>query len=306
MTANATSTLEAYTCTNCGATISFDPRTQMLRCPFCGTAIAVRAAAAGSAVPGDVPRLVLPFTIDKDAAIVSIREWLGDSFFAPRDLQSRSTLDRGQGTYVPFWRLDAHASSEWEGEVSETRSRQVPRQFTTGDGKTETRLEPEEYRIWHPRSGTHEGQHRAWICGSTGLTSDEADRLMPFPEEGMLTWSTDAIAGYSAEEPGIDVAGAWATGEPKIQQMERDQCAGEVERLTRVDTRLSDRTAAVCYLPVWLFGYRYDGVDYRVLVNGQTGEIVGTRPKSRARVVATIAAGMLIVAIIVALIVLLR
>lgn len=306
MTAKTTTTLETYACSNCGATTSFDPRTQMLRCPFCGTAVAVRAAAAGAHVPADVPRLVLPFSIDKDGAVAGIREWLGDSFFAPRDLQSRSALDKGRGTYVPFWRLDAHASSEWEGEVSETHTRQVPRQFTTGDGKTETRLEPEEYKTWHPRRGTHDGQHRAWICGSTGLTADEAERLMPFPEEGMLTYSADAIAGYSAEEPGIDVTGAWAAGEPKIQQMERDACAREVERLTRVDTRLSDRKAAVCYLPVWLFGYRYDGADYRVLLNGRTGEVVGKRPKSRARVIATIAAVALVIALIVVLVLILR
>lgn len=306
MTVHTSPTLEAYTCTNCGATTSFDPRTQTLRCPFCGTAIAVRAVVAGTQVPASVPKLVLPFKVDKDAAIASIREWLGDSFFAPRDLQARSTLDRGQGAYIPFWRLDAHASSEWEGEVSETRTRQVPRQFTTDDGKTETRLESEQYQVWHPRSGTHDGQHRAWICGSTGLTQEEADRLMPFPEEGMLSYSPDALAGYSAEEPGIDLGGAWAAGDPKIQQMEHDACAREVERLTRVDTTLSDRQAAVCYLPVWIFGYRYDSADYRVLINGQTGEIAGRRPKSRARVIATIAAVLLIIALVILLIVLLR
>lgn len=306
MTANTSATLETYICSNCGATTSFDPRTQMLHCPFCGTAVAVRAAGAGAQLPADVPRLVLPFSIDKEGAVAGIREWLGDSFFAPRDLQSRSALDKGQGAYVPFWRLDARATSEWEGEVSETHTRQAPRQFTTGDGKTETRLEPEEYKTWHPRSGTHDGQHRAWVCGSTGLTADEAERLMPFPEEGMLTYSGDAIAGYSAEEPGIDVTGVWAAGEPKIQQMERNACAREVERLTRVDTRLSDRKAAVCYLPVWLFGYRYDGADYRVLLNGWTGEIVGKRPKSRARIITTIAAVTLVIALIVVLIVILR
>lgn len=306
MATDTTPTLETYSCTNCGATTSFDPRTQTLRCPFCGTAVAVRATAAGSGVPADVPRLVLPFAIDKDAAIARIRDWLGDSFFAPRDLQSRSTLDRGQGTYVPFWRLDAHATSEWEGEVSETKTRDVPRQLTSSDGKTETRIEAEEYKTWHPRTGAHEGQHRAWIRGSTGLTESEGDRLMPFPEEGMLTYSADAVAGYSAEEPGVDLDGAWTTGETKIQQMERDACTREVERLTRVDTRLSDRRAALCYLPVWVFGYRYDGSDYRVLVNGHTGEIVGTRPKSRVRVIATIAVTILIVALVVALIAVLR
>ncbi|HCG29581.1 MAG TPA: hypothetical protein PLR44_14790 [Thermomicrobiales bacterium] len=306
MSTDSSTTLQTFTCANCGATTSFDPRTQTLRCPFCGTEAAVRATAAGATVPEDVGKLVLPFSIDKDASIDSVRTWLGKSFFAPSDLQSRSTLDRGQGAYVPFWRLDADASSEWEGEVSETHTREVSRQFTDSGGNSGTRMETEEYKTWHPRSGTHEGNHRAWVTGSTGLTQVEGDQLMPFPEEGMLTYSADAIAGYSVEEPGVDVAGAWAAGDPKIQQMEHDACAVEVERLTRVDTRLSNRQAAVCYLPVWLFNYRYDNADYRVLVNGRTGEIVGKRPTSRQRVVLTIAAIVLAIALIVILILLLR
>lgn len=306
MSANSSPTLETYTCAGCGATTTFDPRTQMLRCPFCGTAVAIRATAAGATPPASVPRLVLPFTVEKTAAIDSIRDWLGSSFFAPRDLQSRSALDRGQGTYVPFWRLDAHTSSEWEGEVSETRTRRVSRQFTDSDGKTGSRMEDEDYKIWHPRTGTHDGQHRVWISGSTGLVQTEADQLMPFPEEGMLTFTSDAIAGYSAEEPGLDLDGAWAAGEPRITQLERDACAKEVERVTRVDTRISDRSAALCYLPIWIFGYRYEGTDYRVLLNGHTGEIVGKRPKSKTKIIGTIAAVALIIAIIVVLVVIFR
>lgn len=306
MTTNTTTTLETYTCSSCGATTTFDPRTQMLRCPFCGTSVAIRATAAGTPSSATVSRLVLPFAIEKSAAVDSIRDWLGSSFFAPRDLQSRSALDRGQGIYVPFWRLDAHATSEWEGEVSETHTRQVARSFTDSAGKSGTRMEDEEYKTWHRRSGSHDGRHRVWISGSSGLTQAEGDQLMPFPEEGMLTFSTDATAGYAAEEPGLDLDGAWATGEPRITQLERDACTSEVERLTRVDTRVSDRSAALCYLPVWIFGYRYGGADYRVLVNGHTGEIVGKRPKSRTKVIGTLAAVALVIAVIVMLVVVLR
>ncbi len=306
MSSNTQSTVETYVCSNCGATTTFDPRTKSLRCPFCGSEMAVRATGAGTAVPDGVAQLVLPFAVDKDAATQRIRDWLGGSFFAPRDLQSRSALDRGQGTYVPFWRFDALADSDWEGEVSQTRTRQVQRQFTTGDGKQETRLVDEQYKVWQPRSGTHQGRHRAWVCASTGLEQREADQLMPFPEEGMLTFSPDALAGFSAEEPGLDSAGGWVTGEQRIREMERDACAREVERLTRAETRLSEVASALCYLPVWLFGYRYDGKTYRVLVNGHTGEIVGDRPVSRNRVLLTIAAIVAVIAVIVVLVMLFR
>ncbi|MEX1158890.1 MAG: hypothetical protein WEC79_08185 [Thermomicrobiales bacterium] len=274
---------QKFACSNCGATMSFDAGSQTLRCPFCGTQMAVRAT--GAAVPTiDAPQFVLPFTLDKGASIEKVRDWLGDSFFAPGDLKSRSALDRGQGTYVPFWRFDADCESDWEGEVSQTQTRHVVRNFTGSDGKQERRMIDEEYKTWHPRGGSHSGHHRTHVCASHGLTQAEADRLMPFPEEGMRTFSTDLLVGYAAEEPGVDERGAWETGETRVREMERGECKAQVERLTKVDTNISNRQTAVCYLPVWLYGYKYGGKQFRVLVNGHTGEIVGDRPVSKMKV----------------------
>lgn len=305
MNVNATEAVQSYTCANCGATTSFDPTKRTLRCPFCGTEMAVRAS--GAAVPTiTAPQYILPFQHDKDTSVAKVREWLGDSFFAPSDLKNRSALDRGQGTYVPFWRFDAHTDADWEGEVSQTNTRQVHRMVTTSEGKSERRLVDEQHQTWHPRSGSHQGQHRAWVCGSTGLTQDEADKLMPFPEEAMKTYTPDLLVGFSSEEPGVDEAGAWQTGETRIREMERAECARQVERLTRADIRIGDRSSAVCYLPVWLYNYTYQSKQFRVLVNGYTGEIVGDRPVSRTKVIATVAAVVAVILVIVLLVVLLR
>jgi DNA-directed RNA polymerase subunit RPC12/RpoP len=291
---------QTYTCANCGATTSFDPGAKTLRCPFCGSEVAVRATAAAATVT--VAQYVLPFKLDKDASGNKVREWLGSSFFAPGDLKSRSAFERSQGTYIPFWRFDADAASNWEGEISETHTRQVQRQFTNDSGQTETRMVSEEYKTWHPRSGSHQGHHRTFVPGSQGLTQSEADQLMPFPEEGMMTYSDDLLVGFAAEEPGIDEAGAWSSGETRIRSMERDACAKEVERLTRAETTLSNRQTAVCYLPVWLYNYRYKNEAYRVLVNGFTGEVVGHRPVSRVKVILTVAVvALIVIAIIVAI-----
>lgn len=289
MNSNVTGLVETYVCSNCGATTSFDPGTRTLRCPFCGSEMAVRAS--GAALPTiSAPQYVLPFKVTKDQSSGEIREWLGSSFFAPGDIKSRAALDRGQGTYVPFWRFDADAQSVWEGEISRTHTRQVPQTFTNADGKQATRMVSEQYQTWHPRSGTRSGQHRTYICASTGLTQAEADKLMPFPEEGMLTYSEDMLVGFSSEEPGVDEDGAWQLGEARIREAERAACAREVERLTRADITLSNRRSALCHLPVWLYAYRYENQDYRVLVNGYTGEIVGDRPVSRAKVILVIGA----------------
>lgn len=304
MEASAQSAVATYTCTNCGATTSFDPGTQTLRCPFCGTQLAVAAHGAASEITVD--HYVLPFHILRQQSQDRIRKWLGDSFWTPRDLKSRSALDRGQGSYIPFWRFDADTASEWEGEVSQTHTRQVPRTRLSSDGKQEQYMASESYKTWHPRSGSHRGEHRAWVVASKGLSNEEADKLMPFPEESMMTFSQDLLVGFSAEEPGLDEGGAWELGEQRVRDMERDACAQEVERLTRVDTTISNIRSAVCQLPIWIYGYRYQGQDYRVLVNGHTGEVVGDRPMSRMRIGLAIGIGVLVVILIIVVILLVR
>lgn len=295
-----TDAVQTYTCSNCGATTSFDPTKRTLRCPFCGTEMAVRAS--GAAVPTiSVAQYVLPFKVDKEASATLIRKWLGDSFFAPGDLKSRSAIERGQGTYIPFWRFDAASSSEWEGEVSRTEHRRVQQSFTNSDGKSETRMVDEPYTTWHPRRGHHDGKHRTYVCASTGLTQDEADKLMPFPEEAMMTYTSDLLVGFGSEEPGTDENGAWESGEQRIREMARNECSREVERLTRVDTQIRERDAAVCHLPVWLYHYTYESKQFRVLVNGYTGEIVGDRPVSKGRIAIVVGGVIAVILIIVVL-----
>lgn len=300
-----TATLEQHTCPNCGATTSFDPALRTVRCPFCGTDFGVSGTAAAVPTLVNVDQFVLPFRLTAEASAESIRAWLGSSFFAPRDLKSRSTIRQGTGTYVPFWRFDAEADSDWEGEVSRTNTRQVQRVVTNADGKSETRWVDEQYLTWHPRSGSHRGSHRTYVTASTGLTQQEADQLMPFPEEGMRTFTADLLAGFAAEQPGVDEDGAWETGERRIREMERDECAQEVERLTRVETQLSNRRTALCYLPVWVYTYAYQGKQFHVSVNGDTGEIIGDRPVSRGRVAMVVAAvAVVVILIIIAIVVL--
>jgi hypothetical protein len=58
-------------------------------------------------------------------------------------------------------------------------------------------------------------------------------------------------------------------------------------------------------LPIYLRSYRYKGKLYRTLINGQTGKISGERPVSARRILAAVAAVVLIGLIVYLLIALL-
>ena len=43
-------------------------------------------------------------------------------------------------------------------------------------------------------------------------------------------------------------------------------------------------------LPIWTGGYRYQGKEYRILINGQTGKVSGEKPRDLLKTAAIIAA----------------
>src|SRR5207237_3359587 len=74
----------------------------------------------------------------------------------------------------------------------------------------------------------------------------------------------------------------------QMAKQEEDACGrlvpGDTHRDLRVSTQLADLAGRLLYLPVWLASFQYQGKLYRCAVNGQTGQIGGEAPVSRARV----------------------
>jgi hypothetical protein len=292
--------VRTFICPNCGATQTFDPSQRSLVCPFCGTPVVFdqQQATPADALPPD-KRFIIPFAITAQQSVDRLREWLGGSFFAPGDLKSRAALDAGKGVYIPFYRFDCTVHSNWTGARSQTQYRTQMVEVT--DSRGAVRMEPQQvpFTVWYPESGEHDDRHQALITASTGLTQAEADALLPFPQEGARPDSPDYLAGFTSEEPHFTLDEAWQTGEGRIREMERSACAQMTERLNAVNTTIQERTDALVWLPVWLYGYTYNGEHFRVVVNGQTGEVQGQQPVSRIKVLAvTIAAIVVIVAVL--------
>ena len=56
-------------------------------------------------------------------------------------------------------------------------------------------------------------------------------------------------------------------------------------------------------IPIWIMVYQYRNQPYRVLVNGQTGEVYGTAPFSYAKLTGVIAGIMVLVLIVIIVII---
>jgi hypothetical protein len=295
--------VRTFTCPNCGATQTFDPSQRSLVCPFCGTPVVLDQdmQSPGAEVPAE-SRFIVPFAVPKERSVEILRAWLGGSFFAPNDLKSRAALDAGKGVYIPFYRFECACHSNWTGEYSQTQYRTEWVEVADNDGNTRNESRQVPYTVWFPENGEHDGRHMTLVTASTGLTQAEADALLPFPQEEAKPDSPNYLAGFTSEEPHFTMEEGWRNGEGRIMEMERQACSQMTERLRSVNTTIQERVGALVLLPIWIYGYMYNNNHFRVVVNGQTGEVQGQRPTSTMKVAVVTVAALLVVILAIILI----
>src|SRR5439155_13379858 len=83
-----------------------------------------------------------------------------------------------------------------------------------------------------------------------------------------------------------------------IRQLCCQDIGGDHQRLDEVNTKHLGVIFKHSLLPVWLASYRYRDKLYQILVNARTGEVVGRRPYSVAKIVSLIVAIILAAALI--------
>jgi DNA-directed RNA polymerase subunit RPC12/RpoP len=256
---------KAYRCSKCGAVETLDPGLAAGACAFCGT-----PAVAEAAVDQDLvqPAGVLPFRIARPDAISRFRAWLGSLWFRPSDLKKLSSLEQIHGAYIPFWTFDADSVSHWTAEAGTRR----------GSGKNQ-RID------WRPASGVLE--HRfddLPVPASRGIDPALARDLEPFPTAELKPYEPSYLAGFVAEQYGVDLPTAWDAARGRMDSTLVAACRQEVPgdecRNLRVDTTYSAVAYKSGLLPIWIAAYRYRGKAFRYVVNGATGQASGTAPWS--------------------------
>lgn len=284
-------------CQGCGAHTESDALSQ--KCQFC-TAPLVADTSAGDQI---APEAVLPFALDRPAARGALQSWVKSRWFAPNRLKKVTDAESTKSTYIPHWTYDARTRSQYTGQrgdyyyVTETYT-------VTVNGQQQTRTRQVRKTRWRPASGTVSRDFDdVLVMGTRHLTQDKLSKLEPWPLEKAQPFQPAFIAGhhtlrYDVEpETGLNVAkGIMA---PVIERDCRNDIGGDEQRVQHVNTTYSDITYKLMLLPVWICSYLFAGKTWQVLINGQTGEVQGARPYSKAKIVSLIAVSLLVVALIV-------
>jgi hypothetical protein len=288
-------------CPSCGAQLVVEPSMRTTRCPYCAAPNVVERPPA-SGVPE--PVFALGFTVTHGAAKEHVARWLKTRSRFTRSGIRTAEPGEVRGVYVPAYLYSVLAHSRFQASIGEDYQEQET-YTTTENGKTVTRTRTVTRTEWRSLGGELKGYVAdVLVTASTGLRNDELEALEPFDLRGLARYTPALISGWVTEEPSLTHAQCLTQARKEAEDLVGERLGrfmpGDSHRELEHQSRLEWEALDVCLLPVWVLAVRYaEGeAPLRVLVNGQTGEVVGKAPLSVWKVTAAVLAVLGVVAVV--------
>jgi hypothetical protein len=227
---------------------------------------------------------IVPFQIPERGALDRLRMYLEGRRFAPTELRRLRVHGRGlRGVLVPFWVYEGVVRSQYRAKIGVDWYRREHYQDRDGNSRAREVRETE----WFPLDGTAARQIEDHVVSaSTGLPAHEANPLEPFDLGRAVRFDPRLLSGFEAELPSIASDDAERIAVAQLREAEgarlqSELLPGDRNRLEWISSEVELRSRKLVLLPVWIASYRHRDVVLRLLVNGQTGEVIGRVPVSK-------------------------
>ncbi|KAJ8142205.1 hypothetical protein OY671_004629 [Metschnikowia pulcherrima] len=276
-------------CDGCGATTQGTDSS--VACRFCGGHLVVAAEADGLVQP----EAVVPFGVEQAQAREAFRRWVRSRWFAPGESKKVGDTESSHGSYVPHWTFDARTSSAYTGQRGDAYYVTVKQ----GDQERQERRVSWTYVAGHVERDFDD----VLVPASSQVAERDLARLGPWPLAQAVPFRAEYLAGFAAAryevEPPVGLERAQQQMAPVIRRdVERD-IGGDEQRVASVRTAYADVMFKLVLSPSWVATYVYAGRQWQVMVNANTGQVVGRRPYSVGKIVLAVVAGSLVVAALV-------
>lgn len=286
--------IRPYSCPSCGAELILPAETAASCCPYCGNPTIVPGKLSGARRPD----YVIPFKMNKAAAVAALKKHYQGKPLLPRAFSSENHIEQIQGVYVPFWLMDATASGEMDFQAT-----RVFHHSTAKENITET----DHFLV---RRGGSQSFRRVPADASQRMPDAHMDAIEPFDYAELKPFSLSYLPGFIADRYDVEKEDV----KPRVTGRCRNSFADSLRNsaagyATCVSTRedISVETGDVKYamLPVWMLATQWNGQHFLFAMNGQTGKLIGDLPVDKSRLAGFCGAAFAAVAVIAQLIYLL-
>ena len=263
--------IRSYVCKSCGGEIIGDENTAATACPYCGNPVVMMEQFFGTLKPD----LVIPFKLDKKAALAALRRHYEGKKLLPKVFKDENHLQEIQGVYVPVWLFDTQAEADVRYRATQVRVWSDSRYDYT---------QTSYFAV--SRSGSL-GFERIPVDGSTKMEDALMESIEPFDHKDAVDFQTAYLAGYLANKYDVDAEKSIERANTRVRQSTEEAFAETTQGYTTVipqhsSIRLQDGKVQYALYPVWLLNTKWNGKTYTFAMNGQTGKLVGDLPMDKA------------------------
>ena len=260
-----------YSCGSCGGEIVCDETTGATECPFCSNPVVMMGHFSGSLKPD----LVIPFKLDKRAAMEALTKHYKGKILLPKVFKDENQIKEVKGIYVPFWLFGADANG-----FVRYRATRVRHWSDSNYNYTETK----HYSVI--RSGRL-GFDNVPVDGSTKMDDTLMESIEPFDISDAVDFRTAYLSGFFADKYDVDSDSSVARANDRIRKSTEAAFASTVVGYTTVtpvhtNIGLTNGSSKYALYPVWILNTQWNGQRYTFAVNGQTGKTAGDLPMDKS------------------------
>lgn len=264
--------LRSYHCNACGAEIVTEETTAATRCYYCHSPVVLTDRLDGEFKPYGV----VPFSLDKDAALRKFKEFIASKKFVDKRFFSDDQMDNFSGVYYPYWLGNINGEGTFDGEGT---------RVSVVRGHRETVTTTKFFHV------TREGKLQFRNLVRKALKKQDrqiTDGIHPYQMEGMKKFDMAYLSGFLAEKRDIDES---EVSEDILNEVSQRASARMKEnskfQTLRGKTSFKPTKKEMLYvlLPAWVLTYRSDKADevYYYMMNAQTGKVCGRLPVDKAK-----------------------
>ena len=259
--------LHAYNCPSCGAELICDTTTAATSCPYCGNPSIIPGKLSGSKKPD----LIIPFQVDKTAAVAALKKHYQKKPLLPKAFKSENHIQEIKGVYVPFWLYDAQVSADMTFKTTRVHTHTTPKEYIT-----ET-----DHFLVH-RAGTLDFENVP-VDGSSQMPDGHMDAIEPYRFEELKPFSLSYLPGFLADQYDVSqeecARRANARCSASVEDAMRDTVIGYASCITtQKDVEIRPGKVKYALLPVWMLSTQWKGKNFLFAMNGQTGRLIGDLP----------------------------
>ena len=263
--------IRSYVCKSCGGEIIGDENTAATACPYCGNPVVMMEQFTGALKPD----LVIPFKLDKNAAIAALKKHYEGKRLLPKVFKDENHLQEIQGIYVPFWLFDTEADANVRFKATQVRA------------WSDSRYNYTQTSFFALSRSGHIGFERIPVDGSSKMDDAMMESIEPFDHSQAVEFQTAYLAGYLADKYDVDAQQSIQRANERIKKSTEDAFAKTVmgyHTVTPVSTniQLKNGVAKYALYPVWMLNTIWNGQKFTFAINGQTGKLAGDLPLDKA------------------------